>query len=111
MNVGHFIIDALIIKVMLVQLLDQSNQENCAADHEELLRKQKIPRIFLSTNLNGIDLNRRPCNWICHILRRNCPLRHVIEEKIEGKMDVTGRQGRRLKQLLNDLRKREDNEN
>jgi hypothetical protein len=35
-------------------------------------------------------------------LRRNCFLKHVIEGKIEG-MEVTGRRGRRLKQLLDDL--------
>jgi hypothetical protein len=36
------------------------------------------------------------------ILLRNCLLEHVIEGKIEGKIEVTGRQGRRLKQLLDD---------
>jgi hypothetical protein len=92
-------------------LLDQSNQEKCVADHEELSRKYKIRRIFMSKSFNKIDLNRRLCNWIGHILRRNCLLRHVVGGKIEGRMDVTGRQGRRPKQLLNNLRKREDNEN
>jgi len=35
-----------------------------------------------------------------HMLRRNCVLKHVIE----GNIDVTGRRGRRRKQLL-DYRK------
>jgi hypothetical protein len=41
----------------------------------------------------------------CHILCRNCLLKRVIEGKIEGKIEVTGRRGRRRKQLLDDLRK------
>jgi hypothetical protein len=38
-------------------------------------------------------------NWICHILCRNCLLKHVIEGKMEGRIEVMGRQGRRRKQL------------
>jgi len=34
-------------------------------------------------------------NWIGHILRRNCLIKHVIEGKLEGRIDVKGRQGRR----------------
>ena len=47
-------------------------------------------------------------NWICQIFRRNCLLKHVIERKIERKTEMTGRRGIRLKQLLNDLKERED---
>ena len=36
-------------------------------------------------------------------MRRNCPLKHVFEGKIEGRIDVTGRRRRRCKQLLDDL--------
>jgi hypothetical protein len=49
---------------------------------------------------------RRNANWIVHILRRNCLLKHVIEWKIEGRIEVTERQERRSKQLLNDLKER-----
>jgi hypothetical protein len=35
----------------------------------------------------------------------NCLLKHVIEGKIEGGIEVTGRQGRRRKQLLDDMKK------
>jgi hypothetical protein len=31
-------------------------------------------------------VNSREANWIGHFLRKNCPLMHVIEGKIEGKM-------------------------
>jgi len=36
-------------------------------------------------------------NWIGHFLRMNCLLKQVIEEKIEGKIQVTVRRGRRRK--------------
>jgi hypothetical protein len=36
----------------------------------------------------------------------NCLLKHVIERKIEGRIEVTGRRGRRLKQLLDDLKEK-----
>ena len=45
-------------------------------------------------------------NWIGHILRRNCLLKHVIEGKIKGEMEVTRRRGRRCKKLLDDLKDR-----
>jgi hypothetical protein len=39
-------------------------------------------------------------------LRRNYLLQWVIEGKIKGGIEVTGRRGRRLKKLLNDLKER-----
>jgi hypothetical protein len=45
-------------------------------------------------------------NWIDHTSRTNCLLQHIIEAKIEEGIDVTGRQGRRRKQLLDDLKER-----
>jgi hypothetical protein len=38
------------------------------------------------------------------MLRRNCLLKHVIEEKREDGIEVTRIKGRRCKQLLNDIR-------
>jgi len=43
---------------------------------------------------------RRKASWIGHTLRRNCRLKHITE----GKIEVTGRRGRRRKQLLDDLK-------
>jgi len=37
-------------------------------------------------------------------LRRNCLLKHVIEGKIEGRVEEMGRQGRRRKKLLDYLK-------
>jgi len=45
-------------------------------------------------------VNRRKADWIGHILRRNCLLKHFIEGMIK---EVKGRLGRRRKQLLNDF--------
>ena len=39
-----------------------------------------------------------------HILRTNCLLKSVIEGKIEERIEVTGRRGRRCEHLLDDLK-------
>jgi hypothetical protein len=39
-------------------------------------------------------------------LQRNCLLQQVIEGKIKGGIEVTGRQGRRCRKLLDDLKER-----
>jgi hypothetical protein len=44
--------------------------------------------------------------WIGHILRRNCRVKYLIKGKIESRTEMTGRQGRRRKQLLDDLKAR-----
>jgi hypothetical protein len=49
------------------------------------------------------EIRKRKANWIGPILRRNCLLKEVIEGKIQGRIEVTGRRGRRRKQLLDDL--------
>jgi hypothetical protein len=51
-------------------------------------------------------MKRGKANWIGQVLRRNCLLKHVIEGKIEERLEVTGRRERRLRrnQLLDDLK-------
>jgi hypothetical protein len=66
--------------------------------NEEVLHKVKEERNILHT------VKRRKSNWIGHILCRNCLLKHVIEGRIEGRIEVTGRRGRSCKQLLDDLK-------
>ena len=39
-------------------------------------------------------------------MRRNCFLQRVIEGKIKGGIEVTGRRGRKRKKLLDDLKER-----
>jgi hypothetical protein len=52
------------------------------------------------------EIRKRKANWTGHILRRNCILQRVIEGKIQGRIEVSGRQGRRRRKLLEDLKER-----
>jgi hypothetical protein len=63
-----------------------------------LLRRVKEERNILQRK------RERNANWIGHVLRRNCRLKHVMEGKIEGRIEVAGRRGGRRKQLLDDLK-------
>jgi hypothetical protein len=65
--------------------------------NEEVLHRVKEKRNILH------KIKRRKANWIGHILRRNCFLIHFTEGKVEGRVVVRGRRGRRRKQLHNDL--------
>jgi len=71
--------------------------------NEEVLQRVKKDRNVLHT------INRRKADYIGHILRRNCFIRHATEGKIRGRPEVTGR-GRRRTQLLDDF-KRQDSRN
>jgi hypothetical protein len=75
--------------------LDRSCERN-----EEVLHRVKEERNIVHT------IKRRKANWIGHILRRNCLMKHVIEGKLEGRIEMTGRRGRRRKQLLDDLKEK-----
>ena len=73
------------------------------ADHvrnAEVLLRVKEQRNILH------EIRKRKANWINHILRRNCILQRVIEGKIQGGIEVTGRRGRRRRKLLDDLKER-----
>jgi len=43
-------------------------------------------------------------NCISHIWLRKCNLKHVIEEKIERRIEVIGRRGRRRQHLMDELK-------
>jgi hypothetical protein len=68
--------------------------------NEEVLHTVKEERNILHTT------KRRKADWIGHILRRNCLLKHVIEGKLEERIEMTGRRGRRRKQLLVDVKEK-----
>jgi hypothetical protein len=70
--------------------------------NEEVLHRVTEERNVLYT------IKRRKATWIGHIWHRKCLLKHIIEGKIEGWIEVMGTQGRRRKKLLDDLKKRED---
>ena len=50
------------------------------------------------------DISKWKAKWIGRILHRNCLLQQVIEGKIKGGIEVTGRRGRRCRKLLDDLK-------
>jgi hypothetical protein len=63
-------------------------------------------RIFLSsfTPCNiSISYNNPTGNLTGHILRRNRLVKHIIEGKIEGRIEVMGRRVRRRKKPLGEL--------
>ena len=68
--------------------------------NEDVLLRVKEQRNILH------EIRKRKGNWIGHILRRNCILQRVTEGKIQGGIGVTGRQRRRRRKLLDDLKER-----
>ena len=62
--------------------------------NEEVLLRVKEQRNILH------EISKRKANWIGHILRRNCFLQRVIEGKIKGGIEVTGRRGVRRRKPL-----------
>jgi hypothetical protein len=68
--------------------------------NEDVLLRVKEQRNIL------LEIRKRKANWIGHILLRNCLLQRVIERKIIGGIEVTGRRGRRRRKLLDDLKER-----
>jgi hypothetical protein len=70
--------------------------------NEEVLHTVKEKRTILHA------IKRGKTNWIGHILCRNCLLKHVIEGKTEGRIEVRGRRGRRCKHLLDDLKEKRE---
>jgi hypothetical protein len=59
----------------------------------------------LKEERNILTIKQRKTNFIGYISHRNCLLKHVVEGEIERRIEVTGRQGRRRKQLLDDFKK------
>ena len=68
--------------------------------NEKVLLRVKEQRYILH------EICKRNANWIGHILHRNCLLQLVIEGKIKGGIETTGRQGRRHRKILDDLKER-----
>ena len=52
------------------------------------------------------EIRKRKANWIGHILGRNSLLQRVTEGKVQRGREVTGRQVRRRRKLLDDLKER-----
>jgi len=58
-----------------------------------------------------VRITRKKAKRIGHILHRNCLLKHVIQGKREGRLEVTRRQRRRHKKLLDDFNEKENTGN
>ena len=72
---------------------------------------------WIGTSWVGTAFSSSSCSWRVRrvscslehqdtrkILKRNCLLKHVFAGKIEGMLEVAGRRGKRLKQLLDDIK-------
>jgi hypothetical protein len=68
--------------------------------NDEVLHRIKEERNILHT------IKRRKANWIGHILRKNCLIKHAIEGKIKEGIKVKRRQGGKRKQLLDDFKEK-----
>jgi adenylate kinase family enzyme len=69
--------------------------------NEEVLLRVKEQRNILH------EISKWKANWIGHILCRNCLLQQVIEGKIKGGIEMTGRRGKRHSYWMT-LRKGQD---
>jgi hypothetical protein len=47
--------------------------------------------------------NKKKVKWTGYIFRRSCFLNHVFERNVERRIEITAKQGRRCKQILDDL--------
>jgi hypothetical protein len=68
--------------------------------NEGVLREVKEERNILH------KIKGRKANWIGPLLRRDCLPKQVIEGKVQGKTEVTGRRRRRRKHVLDDLKQK-----
>jgi hypothetical protein len=72
---------------------------------DHVINEYLLLRVQLKTNILH-EIRKRKADWIGHILRRNCLLQRVIEGKIKGGIEVTGRRGKKRRKLLDDLKER-----
>jgi hypothetical protein len=64
--------------------MEKISQTYCVSN-EEVLHRVKKERNILQT------IRRRKANWIGHVFCRNCFLNHVLEEKTDGRTEVSRR--------------------
>jgi len=88
-----------ILSPYLIKKIEKISWTDHVRNEEVLLRVKKQRNILH-------EICKWKANWIGHILSRNCLLQRVTEGKIQGRIEVTGRQGRRRRKLLNDLKER-----
>jgi hypothetical protein len=64
--------------------MEKISRTYCVSN-EEVLHRIKKERNILQT------IRGRKTNWIGHVFCRNCFLNHVLEGKIDGRTEVSGR--------------------
>jgi hypothetical protein len=67
--------------------------------HSDLRNKEVLHRFKEERNILH-TITRRRANWIGHILRRNCLLKHLIEGKIDGRVEVKGKTRKRTEAAI-----------
>ena len=70
---------------------------------DQVKNEKELPGVEEERNMLH-TVKRKKANSVGHISRRNCLLKHVIEGKMEGMVEVTGKKERRRKQLPDDLK-------
>ena len=85
--------------------MEEISSNNHAKGSDVLHRVNQLRNILHTKKKKEI----KKATWIVHILRRNCLVKHIMEGKIEGELEVTVRRGRKRKQLLDDLTKKTGN--
>jgi hypothetical protein len=79
--------------------MEKISWANNVRNEEELLTAKEQMKI-------RHEISKRKANWIGYVLRRNYLLRKVIEGKIKGVIEESGRRGGRRRKLLDDLNER-----
>jgi hypothetical protein len=105
----------MVLKLWTLRKLDQkyinSFEMWCWRRMENISWTDRVRNTEVLTRIQEVrnilhTLNRRKASGIGHIFRRNCLLKHVIEVKRDGRIEVTGKRGRRSKHLLDDLKEK-----
>jgi hypothetical protein len=80
-------------------VLEKDAEDQLGRSYEKLRNATRFKEEC--TNLQIIKI--RKAIWIGHILGRSCLLKHVIEGKKGGRLEVTRRQWERRRNLLYDV--------
>jgi hypothetical protein len=101
----------LLYKIYLDQKHLESSEMWCWRRMEKIswaehVRNEVLLRVKEQRYIRAIS--KWKANWIGHILHRNCLLRQIIKGNIKGRIEVTGRRGRRRRKLLDDLKERRE---
>jgi hypothetical protein len=113
-NVYEYTATDLKIFISAVSILALPNQEGWNGDYVIQFRRSfTFARFNCASNFSAFILKPfhvilyAPSSFVndtLHLLRRNWLIHYVTEETTAGTIKVTGRRGRRRKQLLDDLK-------